>query len=139
MTDRPFRCNSCYKCFSEEAALREHIPKHNETKHLKTKICPVCGKSYAQETYLSRHMLRHQAASATDGVSTAVRPNLSPVSVYISQPVSASVVPAPVYKASVGSCYPQLPSAMSQHSAMEPVGFHAHFLRNQYTSNDQLN
>jgi len=65
MTDRPFRCHSCYKCFGDEAALREHIPHHTETKHLKTKICTVCGKSYAQETYLARHMARHRAASAS--------------------------------------------------------------------------
>jgi hypothetical protein len=67
MTDRPFRCHSCYKCFSDEAALREHIPHHNETKHLKTKICTVCGKSYAQETYLARHMARHQTMVTCGG------------------------------------------------------------------------
>lgn len=59
MTDKPFRCNSCYKCFAEEQGLREHIPKHSETKHLKTHICHVCGKSYTQETYLTRHMAKH--------------------------------------------------------------------------------
>jgi uncharacterized CHY-type Zn-finger protein len=56
MTDKPFRCNSCYKCYSSEQGLREHIPKHSETKHLKTHICHLCGKSYTQETYLTRHM-----------------------------------------------------------------------------------
>ncbi len=59
MTDKPFRCNSCYKCFADEQSLREHIPKHSETKHLKTHICHVCGKSYTQETYLTRHMAKH--------------------------------------------------------------------------------
>ncbi|KAK3104853.1 hypothetical protein FSP39_011710 [Pinctada imbricata] len=59
MTDKPFRCNSCYKCFSDEQSLREHIPKHSETKHLKTHICRICGKSYTQETYLTRHMTKH--------------------------------------------------------------------------------
>ena len=59
MTDKPYRCNSCYKCFSDEQSLREHIPKHSETKHLKTHICHVCGKSYTQETYLTRHMAKH--------------------------------------------------------------------------------
>ena len=61
MTDKPYRCNSCYKCFATEQGLREHIPKHSETKHLKTHICQVCGKSYTQETYLSRHMQKHQS------------------------------------------------------------------------------
>jgi len=131
MTDRPFRCYSCYKCFSDEAALRDHIPKHNETKHLKTKICPVCGKSYAQETYLARHMLRHQN-SPTDNASRPVRPSLPPISLYTSQPTT--VVPTPVYQAAPGSCYPRLPSGIFQHSGMEPAGFHANFLRNQYAS-----
>ena len=61
MTDKPYRCNSCYKCFTTEQGLREHIPKHSETKHLKTHICQICGKSYTQETYLSRHMQKHQS------------------------------------------------------------------------------
>ena len=59
MTDRPFKCNSCYKCFADESALRDHIPKHSATKHLKTHICKLCGKSYTQETYLAGHLLKH--------------------------------------------------------------------------------
>ncbi|CAG5132795.1 unnamed protein product, partial [Candidula unifasciata] len=59
MTDKPFRCNSCYKCYADEQSLREHIPKHSDTKHLKTHICHICGKSYTQETYLTRHMGKH--------------------------------------------------------------------------------
>ncbi|XP_045456637.1 zinc finger protein rotund-like [Melitaea cinxia] len=58
-TDKPFKCNSCYKCFAQEKDLLEHIPKHKESKHLKTHICQYCGKSYTQETYLSKHMNKH--------------------------------------------------------------------------------
>ncbi|XP_046804657.1 zinc finger protein rotund isoform X2 [Lucilia cuprina] len=58
-TDKPFKCNSCYKCFSDEASLLDHIPKHKESKHLKTHICQYCGKSYTQETYLNKHMQKH--------------------------------------------------------------------------------
>lgn len=58
-TDKPYKCNSCYKCFSDEPSLLEHIPKHKESKHLKTHICQYCGKSYTQETYLSKHMQKH--------------------------------------------------------------------------------
>ncbi|XP_037076895.1 zinc finger protein squeeze-like [Pollicipes pollicipes] len=58
-TDKPYKCNSCYKCFTDEASLLEHIPKHRESKHLKTQICPYCGKSYTQETYLQKHMQKH--------------------------------------------------------------------------------
>lgn len=39
---------SCYKCFTDENSLLEHIPKHKESKHLKIHICPYCGKSYTQ-------------------------------------------------------------------------------------------
>uniref|UniRef100_A0A182MNG3 C2H2-type domain-containing protein n=1 Tax=Anopheles culicifacies TaxID=139723 RepID=A0A182MNG3_9DIPT len=58
-TDKPFKCNSCYKCFTDEASLLEHIPKHKDSKHLKTHICQLCGKSYTQETYLAKHMQKH--------------------------------------------------------------------------------
>ena len=63
-TDKPYKCNSCYKCFVDEASLLEHIPKHKESKHLKTHICQYCGKSYTQETYLQKHMQKH--AERTD-------------------------------------------------------------------------
>jgi len=134
MTDRPFRCYSCYKCFGDEASLRDHIPKHNETKHLKTKICSVCGKSYAQETYLARHMRRHQilVPSGADA-----RPVLPPISLRTSQPVTATATMVPntlAYPSPVGSCYPRLPSAAAvfHQPGTEPaVPFHAHFLRNQ--------
>lgn len=62
-TDKPYKCNSCYKCFQDETALLEHIPKHKESKHLKTHICQYCGKSYTQETYLSKHMQKHAERS----------------------------------------------------------------------------
>ena len=52
-TDKPYKCNSCYKCFVDEASLLEHIPKHKESKHLKTHICQYCGKSYTQVNCLT--------------------------------------------------------------------------------------
>lgn len=75
-TDKPYKCNSCYKCFSDEPSLLEHIPKHKESKHLKTHICQYCGKSYTQETYLAKHMQKH--AERTDKrppiIGTGLRP-----------------------------------------------------------------
>ncbi|VDP02775.1 unnamed protein product [Soboliphyme baturini] len=50
---------SCYKCFCDEQSLLDHIPKHKESKHLKVHICPYCGKSYTQATYLAKHMTKH--------------------------------------------------------------------------------
>uniref|UniRef100_A0A0K0DHI4 Zinc finger protein rotund n=1 Tax=Angiostrongylus cantonensis TaxID=6313 RepID=A0A0K0DHI4_ANGCA len=65
-TDKPFKCNSCYKCFSDEQSLLEHIPKHKESKHLKVHICPFCGKSYTQATYLQKHMTKHADRTRTN-------------------------------------------------------------------------
>ena len=45
-------------------SLLEHIPKHKQSKHLNTHICDYCGKSYKQETYLTKHMQKH--ADRTD-------------------------------------------------------------------------
>ncbi|XP_055328077.1 zinc finger protein 572-like [Paramacrobiotus metropolitanus] len=60
-TDKPFRCYSCYKMFHDEAGLREHIPKHKESKHTKTHICNFCGKAYTQALYLASHIsTKHQ-------------------------------------------------------------------------------
>ncbi|XP_011503315.1 PREDICTED: zinc finger protein rotund-like isoform X2 [Ceratosolen solmsi marchali] len=77
-TDKPYKCNSCYKCFSDEPSLLEHIPKHKESKHLKTHICQYCGKSYTQETYLAKHMQKH--AERTDKrppiIGSGLRPSI---------------------------------------------------------------
>lgn len=81
-TDKPYKCNSCYKCFTDEAGLLEHIPKHRESKHLKTHICQFCGKSYSQETYLQKHMLKHSdridGRAVTSGPKRGVMQNGTP-------------------------------------------------------------
>jgi len=75
-TDKPYKCNSCYKCFTDEPSLLEHIPKHKESKHLKTHICQYCGKSYTQETYLSKHMQKHaERADKRPPIMGGARPN----------------------------------------------------------------
>lgn len=81
-TNKPYKCNSCYKCFEDETQLLEHIPKHKESKHLKTHICQYCGKSYTQETYLSKHMQKHaerpdKRPSIPTGLSLAMNRNLA--------------------------------------------------------------
>ena len=77
-TDKPYKCNSCYKCFHDEASLLEHIPKHKESKHLKTHICSYCGKSYTQETYLAKHMQKHADRSDKRPPIVAVGTNNPP-------------------------------------------------------------
>jgi len=83
-TDKPYKCNSCYKCFIDETALLEHIPKHKESKHLKTHICQYCGKSYTQETYLQKHLQKHieraeKRASSLSGLGIAAARNVTAV------------------------------------------------------------
>lgn len=73
MTDKPYRCNSCYKCYADEQSLRDHIPKHSDTKHLKTHICRICGKSYTQETYLARHMAKHSQDSLHKAIPRQIK------------------------------------------------------------------
>ena len=79
-TDKPYKCNSCYKCFHDEQALLEHIPKHKESKHLKTHICSYCGKSYTQETYLAKHMQKHSDRSDKRPPIVASGTSTTPVS-----------------------------------------------------------
>lgn len=88
-TDKPFKCNSCYKCFTDESALLDHIPKHKDSKHLKTHICQYCGKSYTQESYLQKHLQKHTdrmssvggggggGNSSSSGLVVATKRNLS--------------------------------------------------------------
>lgn len=71
----------------DEASLLEHIPKHKESKHLKTHICQFCGKSYTQETYLAKHLQKHaeraekqqqqRPATALGGLASMLPRNLS--------------------------------------------------------------
>jgi len=58
--EKNFKCRSCYKCFTDEESLMVHIPKHLETKHRRTSICPYCGKSYMQARYLTMHLRKHE-------------------------------------------------------------------------------
>ena len=68
-----YKCNSCYKCFTDETTLLEHIPKHKDSKHLKVHICAFCGKSYTQALYLDKHMTKHteRARNGTIGAISA--------------------------------------------------------------------
>ena len=139
MTDKPYRCNSCYKCYSDEAGLREHIPKHSETKHIKTQICKICGKAYTQETYLARHMTKHSqenlpktsiqpikqepkdhSIEAVDFTKILDRPNdiqghSTPVPYQTSKPsLSSAFMPIPQFgTTSSNSSYPYSPGLSS--------------------------
>jgi zinc finger protein 362/384 len=99
-TDKPYKCNACYKCFVDETALLEHIPKHKESKHLKTHICQYCGKSYTQETYLQKHLQKHieraeKRASGLSNVGLAAPRNVmtNPTATTIEHPYWPKVSP----------------------------------------------
>ena len=140
MTDKPYRCNSCYKCYSDEAGLREHIPKHSETKHIKTQICKICGKAYTQETYLARHMTKHSqenlpkssmqpikqepkdhSIEAVDFTKILDRPNdiqghvtPGPYHQTAKPPLSSAFMPIPQFgTTSSNSSYPYSPAGLS--------------------------
>ena len=108
-TDKPYKCNSCYKCFVDETALLEHIPKHKESKHLKTHICQYCGKSYTQETYLAKHMQKHSDRPADK------RPSGPPANTQQQQQTSAA--------AAVAAAAGIMPQATPAAAAAEAYGW----------------
>ena len=50
--EKPFECRLCEKIFSECSSLRKHILTHN----MKTFRCNNCGKSFARNDYLLKHL-----------------------------------------------------------------------------------
>uniref|UniRef100_A0A1A9WL87 C2H2-type domain-containing protein n=1 Tax=Glossina brevipalpis TaxID=37001 RepID=A0A1A9WL87_9MUSC len=125
-TDKPYKCNSCYKCFSDEPSLLDHIPKHKESKHLKTHICQYCGKSYTQETYLTKHMQKH--SERTDKrppiVATNTGGTVNGTTVSNAQGVGANVNtnngPTTTGGAATGGGGVGVPGAGSQHNLSTP-------------------
>ncbi|XP_070561387.1 zinc finger protein ZFP2-like isoform X2 [Ptychodera flava] len=57
--DKPFKCPHCYRVYADMASLQAHVPSHANTRHDKKYPCGICGKSYTQESYLMKHMLKH--------------------------------------------------------------------------------
>lgn len=89
-TNKPYKCNSCYKCFEDETQLLEHIPKHKESKHLKTHICQLCGKSYTQETYLSKHMQKHAEKPNDKRLKSAVNRQMAAMNAAAAAAIAAN-------------------------------------------------
>ncbi|XP_006815209.1 uncharacterized protein LOC102810200 [Saccoglossus kowalevskii] len=57
--DKPFKCPHCYRVYGDLTSLQAHVPSHANSRHEKKYPCGVCGKSYTQESYLMKHMLKH--------------------------------------------------------------------------------
>lgn len=54
--EKPFRCTSCRKGYSDEAQLQHHLLSHNGDKPHK---CHICGKSFGLSYLLRDHMNTH--------------------------------------------------------------------------------
>lgn len=137
-TDKPYKCNSCYKCFSDEPSLLEHIPKHKESKHLKTHICQYCGKSYTQETYLSKHMQKHAERTdkrppITTGGLAALNRNHS-----LNTPITGATVDHPYWPKVSPDSATSLTEVMQQHQQHHPQPHHDFSLGGQHQNNSHI-
>ncbi|XP_022690588.1 zinc finger protein rotund-like [Varroa jacobsoni] len=137
-TDKPYKCNSCYKCFADEASLLDHIPKHKESKHLKTHICQYCGKSYTQETYLAKHMQKHAdrldakqrstiastlqglSGSALSGTGASPRPDANNPLYWTHTPSKTPTPPQPSHLDHLNPCHLDL-QVQSQQSHLDQL------------------
>ncbi|XP_063216922.1 zinc finger protein rotund-like [Bacillus rossius redtenbacheri] len=77
--DKPYKCGSCYKCFADSLSFFEH----KELSHLKTHVCPHCGKPYAHKISLMKHVRKHSeqalaAAHRSVGTDTCDGPGFDP-------------------------------------------------------------
>ena len=154
-SDKPFKCNSCYKCFVDEISLLQHIPKHKDSKHLKTHICQYCGKSYTQDTYLQRHVQKHltktekklNASSATTASSSRIA-NTSSTSTVLDHPYWPKVSPdsaASIAESLQQQQQNQYDFVMGQHAAVaaqqqqqQQQNEQNHRHRNHNNNNDNL-
>lgn len=60
--ERPFKCDTCERCFAQKGTMREHIARlHGGEKRMRRKnfICDVCGRSARHAKDLIIHMRVH--------------------------------------------------------------------------------
>ncbi|XP_071946206.1 uncharacterized protein [Antedon mediterranea] len=64
--DKPYKCRDCYRAFDDAQSLQHHASCHAHTRRERKLSCGVCGKAYAQELYLIKHMeSKHPQSSAS--------------------------------------------------------------------------
>lgn len=63
-TEKPFKCEVCGKSFTQASSLSVHMKVHGE-KEFKC-LMDNCNRSFGQEVYLKKHMLKHIENSMSD-------------------------------------------------------------------------
>ena len=75
--DKPYKCKDCYRAYDELDKLQSHIHSHANTRREKRFSCGVCGKTYAQELYLMKHMAKHPQLSGIAPVPINNQPKMN--------------------------------------------------------------
>ena len=104
MTDKPFHCNSCYKCFAQQSELDAHRQEHGRSRLLRTHICKYCKKGYVQIAYLEKHLAKHEAeerSNSSGNNSTQNTQGSSPNGYVNSQRPNSSLSSTPTTSTSV--------------------------------------
>jgi len=54
---RPYQCDECPKAYTSDQGLKKHIA---QTHMIKKFVCKVCGKKYAEKSFVERHEKEHE-------------------------------------------------------------------------------